>query len=218
MRDNKVVGPTAALVILGSVLTMVFSFSGGLGPPFDPSPHEAAGRVLARQTLSLLKPGGQVIVIARDTVTFKAPASEAQLAAFRKELTKAGAKIDSIQFFEIDPNKPLVVPADDFIRFIRSATNGSVIVSLMGPPILTDAQVTQLGHIEPAIVAFCPGAVRNQVDLRSLFAQGSLKAAVVSKPHASIARGPAENEQDTFDRQFIEVTPTNLAALSTPSP
>jgi hypothetical protein len=218
MRDNKVVGTAAAIVALGSALTIVLSVSGGFGPTFDSAPHEAAGRVLARQTLSLLKPGGRIDVIARDTLTFQTPASEVQFAAFRKELSKAGAKIDSVQSIAINPSKPLVVPGDDFFRCIRSATNGSVIVSLMGPPILTEGQIAQLGQIKPAIVAFCPGPVRDQADLRGLFAQGLLKAAVVTRPHAAIARGPAKSEQEAFDRQFVEVTPANLAALSSPSP
>ena len=216
MRDNKVVATAAALVIFGSALITVFSFSGGFGPSLDPAPHQAAGRALARQTLSLLQPGGRIVVIARDTVAFENPAGEILIAAFRKELSKAGAKIDAIQSIGINADKPLLVPADDFIRLIHGGANGSVIVSLMGPPMLTEAQISQLGQVKPAIVAFCPGALRNRVDLRSLFAQGLLQAAIVSKPHAAIVRGAAKGEQEAFDRQFIEVTASSLTALSAP--
>lgn len=218
MRDNKVAGTAAALVLFGSALAIVYSLSGGFGPSLDPAPHQAVGQVLARQTLSLLKPGGRIIVIARDTVTFQTPASEVQFAAFRKEVSKAGAKIDSVQSISINPINPLAVPSGDFLQDIQSASSGSVIVSLMGPPLLTEAQMAEFNQVKPAVVAFCPGAIRDEVDLRSLFAHGLLKAAVVSKPRAAIARGSAKSEQDAFDRQFVEVTPANLAALSSPSP
>jgi hypothetical protein len=218
MRDNKLVGIASALVALSSALAIVLSTSNAFGPRLDPAPHEAAGRVLARRTISLLKPGSQVTVISRDNVTFQNPASDILFAAFRKELSKARVKIDSVQSIQIDPLRPVAVPAGDFFQCIKTSANGAVIVSLMGPPVLTEAQLAQLGPVNPAIVAFCSGPVRDQVDLRALFAQGLLKAAVVSKRHDLVARGPAKNEQEAFDRQFVEITAANLAALSSLSP
>jgi len=214
MRDNKFVGTVATLVALSSGLAIVFSLSGGFGPSLNPSPHEEAGRVLARQTLSLLKPGSRITVITRDTVAFQNPAADVQFAAFRKELAKGGAKIDSIQVIQIDPLRPAVVPAGDFFQCIKSSAKGAVIVSLLGPPLLTEAQMAQLGEVKPAIVAFCSGPVRGQVDLKALFAQGLLQAAVVSKHDIAITRSSAQNAREAFDRQFLEVTPGNLATLT----
>jgi hypothetical protein len=218
MRNNKAVGTAAVFVILGSALTIVCSVSEGFGPRLNPAPHEAAGRVLARQTLSLIKPGGRITVISRDTVTFQNPASDVQFAAFRKELSKAGVKIDSVEAIQIDPLRPAVVPSGDFFQAIKNAPNGSVVVSLMGPPVLTEPQLSQLGQVRPAIVAFCSGAVRDQVDLRGLFSRGLLHAAVVSKRYDSIRPGRAQNEREAFDRQFVEVSTADLTALSSPSP
>lgn len=214
MQDNKLVGTVAAFVALGSSVAIVFWVSDGFGPHLNPAPHEAVGHVLARQTLSLLKPGGRITVITRDTVAFQNPACDVQFAAFRKELAKGGAKIDSIQVIQIDPLRPAVVPAGDFFQCIKSSAKGAVIVSLLGPPVLTEAQMAQLGEVKPAIVAFCSGPVRAQVDLKALFAQGLLQAAVVSKHDIAITRSPAENEREAFDQQFLEVTPGNLAALT----
>ena len=217
MRDNKAIGSVAALVIAGSVLTLWFCITGGPGPRIDPAPHKAAGRVLARQTLSLLKPGGLVTVITRDTLDFQNPATDILFASFRKELTKGGAKVDSVQQVQVDPLRPVAVPSGDFCQLIKKTAKGSVIVSLMGPPVLTDAQTAQLGQVNPAIVAFCPGSVRDQVDLRSLFAQGLLQAAVVSKRNSNVKRDGHGTESEIFDQQFIAITPGNLASLSTAS-
>src|SRR5579872_4086754 len=162
MRDNKVIGAAAGVVALGSALALVFSLSSGFGPHIDPAPYQAVGRVLARQSLAFLKPGGRVTVITRDTLSFQNPATDCQLASFRKELGKAGVKIDSLQALQIDPLRPTTVPA------------GDLLVSFMGPPIFNDTQLAQLGDVKPAIVAFCSGSVRDQVDLRSLFSLGLL--------------------------------------------
>jgi len=70
-------------------------------------------------------------------------------------LAKAGVKIDSIQALEVDPLRPVAVPAGDFFQWIKNSTKGSVIVSLMGPPMLNETQLEQLGEVKPAIVAFC---------------------------------------------------------------
>lgn len=215
MRDNKAIGTLAGLVALGSGACLVFTLSEGFGPRLDSRPHQVAGRVLAEQTLALLKPGGTLLVITRDTSAFQNPAADTLLASLRRHLAKAGVKIDSLQALEVDPLRPLAVPAGDFFRWIKGAAKGSVILSLMGPPILEDAQLAQLGEIKPAIVAFCPGGLRDQ-DLRSLFSRGLLQAAIVGKRHVAAPGGGPLNEQQAFDRQYVAVTPANLAAL-TPS-
>lgn len=215
MRDNKLIGTCAGLTTLGSSLAIAFFLSPGFGPHLDSSPHEAVGRVLAQQTLALLRSGGRITAIVRDTATFENPATEVQFASFRQELAKARVKIDSIEALEVDPLRPIAVPASDFCQLLRNGTKGSVIVSFMGLPVLSDTQIAQLGEIRPSIVAFCSGSLRDQVDLPSLFARGLLHAAVVSKRKVGTARPTSERE--VFDRQFIAVTPANLAALSTAS-
>jgi hypothetical protein len=217
MRDNKVIGTVAGVVSLTSALGLALFLAGGFGPRIDPGPYEAVGRVLARQTLALLKPDGRVTVITRDTLAFQNPATDFQLKGFRKELAKAGVKIDSIEALQADPLRPMTVPAGDFFQWIKNSAKGNVIVSLMGPPILSDTQLAQLGEVKPAIIAFCSGPVNDQVDLRSLFSHGLLQAAVVSKRNAAIKPVSSAGERELFDRQFLEVTATNVAALSTVS-
>lgn len=208
------IGTAAGVVAFGSALTLLFSLSDGFGPRLDAAPYEATGRVLARQALGLLKPGGQVTVITRDTVSFQNPATDYQMAGFRKELAKTGIKIDTVQTLQIDPLRPTAVPAGDFFQWIKKGSKGDVLVSFMGPPVFNDTQLAQLGEVKPAVVAFCSGAVRDQVDLRSLFSTGLLRAAVVSKRSAAVRNPSVGNEREIFDRQFVEVTAANSAALS----
>jgi hypothetical protein len=217
MRDNKVIATAAGVVALGSALGLFVSLSGGFGPPIDRAVPEALGRALARQTLRFLKPGGKVTVITRDTATFQNPASDFQLAGFRQVLDKAGVAIGSVQALQIDPLRPSKAPPGDFLQWIKQGAKGDVLVSFMGPPMLNEAQLAQLGEVKPSIVAFCSGPVRAQADLAGLFARRLLQAAIVSRPGAVPKSQSGMSEQELFNRQFAEVTPENVATFSTAS-
>jgi hypothetical protein len=83
----------------------------------------------------------------------------------------------------------------------------------MGPPLLTQAQRTQLGEIKPAIVAFCPGSVPDLVDLRALLDQDLLQAAIVARREA--AGSPNRKDlQGWFDRFFVVITNAPRSALT----
>jgi hypothetical protein len=216
MRDSKVVGGVAALVTCGAAAAIFVSTQGGFGPSFDQRPHQAVGLAMAQQALGLLKPGGQITVIARDTSTFKNPATDAQLASFRQAVTKANAKISSIQSLQVDPLRMVEVPSGDFLELLRKTPPGNVIVSFMGPPLLSEEQRVKLPEGRAAVVAFCSGSLPERVDLRPLFEQGLLQAAVVSK--REVAPGPIPADlQRCFDRFFVMVTPSDLASLPSPN-
>jgi hypothetical protein len=217
MRDNKAIAVLAGSVILGSGLAIALSISGGTGPRLDAAPFREAGRVLARQARGLLKPGGAVTVITRDTAAFENPASDVLLKSFRNELSKGGVKIDSVQALQIDPLRLVSVPSGDFVQYLRKATQGSVIVSFMGPPILTEAQKAQVGEMKASIVALCSGPMRDRADLRSLFSQGLLQAAVVSRKPSGTSPGRPRTDREAFEQQFVEVTSGNVSALSSSS-
>jgi hypothetical protein len=213
MRNNRAISVVSGLAILGSATALVLTVTGGPGPRLEPGPFREAGRVLAQQALSQLKPGGLVMVITRDTAAFQNPASDVLLKSFRNELSGNGVKIDSIQTIEVDPLRPVSVPAGDFFHWINKAAKGSVLVSFMGPPVLNETQISQLGEIKPAIIALCSGPVRDQVELRTLFSQGLLRTAVVSRRPVLASSAKAGTDHDAFDREFVAVTANNVTAL-----
>ena len=172
---------------------------------------------MALQAVRLLKPGGQIIIITRDTAAFKNPAADIQLATFKKELRKTHAAIGSVHAIQVDPLKPVQAPAGDFFELIRQTASQNVIVSFMGPPLLSETQARQLGGVKPGIVAFCSGSLPDQIDLRAFFEQGLLGAAVVSRRNP-LASQP-KDLQGWFDRYFVAVTTAddpNLAVRGIP--
>ena len=212
IRDSKAIAVVAGITVLGSWALIYFTAHGGFGPGVNPKPHEAAGGVLAQQALSLLKPGGQLIVIARDTSAFRNPASDILLDSFRKTIRQGRGSISSLRLLQVDPLRPVEVPGGDFFELIRKTPKGSVIVSLMGPPLLSETQRKQLNEINPAIVAFCSGSLCEQVDLRTLF-EGLLHAAVVSRRTPAAAGSPPGDLGGWFDQWFVAVTAGNVSNM-----
>jgi hypothetical protein len=207
-----VIGAAAGLATVGAWVALWISAGGGFGPRINPKPHEASGWMIAQQTLKLLRPGGQIVVIARDTTSFKNPASDIQLASFKTTLREAGVSIAKIQALQVDPLRPVEVPAGDFFELIKNTPKGAVIVSFMGPPLLTEPQRKQLGEIKPNIVAFCSGSLPEHVDLRTLIEQGLLQVAVVSRTNAPRNASPPSDRQGWFERSFAAVTAANTAS------
>jgi hypothetical protein len=210
MRDNKVIQALAVLVSVSAVTAIVVTVPGGLAPGLSPEPHRTAGAELARQTLSLLKPGGQVMVLTRDTATFPNPATDVLLGSFQRELRKSHVKISSEQKLEVDPLRRIEVPSGDFQGWIHHANGGDVIVSLMGPPVLSAAQRSQLGEIKPAIVAFCPGNWPEQVDFRRLFGDGLLSAAMVTRYEPAAGASQPNRRPVRFEQNFAVITKANV--------
>lgn len=211
MRENKTVTLAAAVATAGIWVAVYFSMCGP-GPPLDGRPHEALGWMMARQAVSLLK-GGQITVIARDTSAFQNPASDIQLAAFKKALRKSGLTIGSLHLLEVDPLRPVEVPPGDFQLLIRQSPPGSVIVSFMGPPGLTGGETGARTGAQPAIVALCSGNVSGQVDLQALFQQGLLQVAILDRRDAGLSKGSRADLKACFDERFVTVTAQDTASL-----
>ena len=175
----------AIRIAAGSVTVAAWVFLGlslrGGGTHVDAVPCEESGRLMAAQAMALVEPGGDITVIARDTSSFSNPASDIQLASFLKEVQKAHGVIAAIRKLQVDPLRPIGVPSSDFCDLIRGTPPGSVIVSFMGPPLLTDAERSLLGPIQPAILAFVSGRQPELVNMASLFQQGLLRAAIVDR-------------------------------------
>jgi hypothetical protein len=218
MRDSRVIQGMACLVTLGAAAFAGVVWQGGCGPRLDSRPHEAAGWFLAQQALRYLKPGGQIILVTRDTTAFENPAADVQLAALRKTLRKARVTVRGIQPIQVDPLRPVEVPPGDFQELIRKAPKGSVIISLMGPPpLLSTAQRQALEETKPAIVAFCPGSQAARANLPALFEQGVLQTVVISRRSPSPSSTP-KSAQERFDQAFVSVTSSDVATLALQSP
>ena len=200
----------AAIALIASAL-IYYASIGGFGPPVDLTPHKALGKILATEALKLSGSGGKILVISADTSDQRSPYLDAQLRAFEKALRKNGAAISTNRFLRLNPIRLIVVPATEFTALFKKSTENDVIVSLLGPPILADAQITSLPVKRAKVLAFCPGSIPRQLNLRRAFDQGVLTAAVISRTDASRLAGTTP--LDTFNRNFAVITAANLSEL-----
>jgi hypothetical protein len=214
MKDSKALRVIAGVTALGAAAALYFS-SRALPPSVDATLPKATGWVLAQEALARLKPDGRLIVITRDTAAFPHPESDYQFRTFQKAMREAKVTMDSVQRLQLDPLRPIEVPPGDFFELIRNAPAGSVIVSFLGPPLLTEDQRARLKVVRPQVLAFCPGALPAQVDLRILFDAQLLQLAVISRGGQPRAAAKPKDLRGWFDTRYRIVTATDVANLYT---
>jgi hypothetical protein len=211
MKDNSVINVLAVAITVAAW--------GGLrlllhpGPPaIDRRAHEAVGEVLAAEAAKVLQPGARLVVIARAPKPCEVPASAAQLTGFLRTLKQSGLAVTSMHEIKLDPLRRVAVPPGDFYDLLRLGRDNDVIVSFLGPPAMEPAQLAKLGNRRPRVLAVCAGSLAAPVNLRQLFQQRLLVAAVVSRDDAP-AHSTARNKRLAFEQMFKLITPANLAEL-----
>ena len=212
MRNNRMTDVASCLMTAVGVAIIAYSTCES-APTIDRKIHEAIGRAIAKEAVGLLRDGGQISVITRDTEAFKQPALEVQMDSFKAEIRRAGATLGVTRRIQLDPLRPFQAPPGDFYELIRRTPSGSVIVSFMGPPMLTEEERVQLGTNKPGIVAFCPGNPEENGYLRSLFDQQLLHAAVVRRPNSGQTGFNSGQVAETFDQLYQSVTAAEPSAL-----
>lgn len=171
-----------ALPLLAALSVIAFfARSLALRPPVEKHLHSEVGRHVATEALKLLKPPGKIHIITRDTDSFPQPALNIVLAALQLEFNNHGAKIDSIHRLQRDPIRPNEVSSGDFYEFLRRSQKGDVIISLLGPPILSSEDRRKLKPATAPVVALCTGNSSEILDIDALLKDGILHAAIISK-------------------------------------
>ncbi|HAB16889.1 MAG TPA: hypothetical protein PLX89_03550 [Verrucomicrobiota bacterium] len=215
MTNRPFTAIAAVAVFLAAGAYVVMSFT-GLPPRVDSAIHKEIGRTLAQEALALRGPDGKLTVLVRDTAAFPQPAFDIARSAFDREIRRGGATVAAVQLLQEDPLRPLQVPSGDFFELIRRSAVGDVIVSFMGPPLLTDEQRANLTEIKPKIVAFCPGNMPEYINLRQLAQQQLLHAGVLSRPLKPMAAGAPRAGPESFSELYRRVDAKELAQLPEP--
>lgn len=215
MKNDKSKNVVAALILVvawGFLAVPLIGFS----PAINRKPHQALGQVLAEEAGKLLGVGGKVTVITRDTTTFKNPAIDAQLDGFKETLKRDRITLAATIVTRLNPISLVSAPEGDFFNAMKKQTDADVIVSFMGPPVLNEAQVAKLGERRPKVIALCSGTMPLRVNLKRLFDQKLLHAAVLSRDHALAGPPLSDAPRDWFDRLYQLVTPASLAEVPLP--
>lgn len=205
------------LTIVFALLAIVFAaiFFISVPPPVDRKLHSEIGKALASEASALLRPGGKVTVITRDTATFPQPALDVLITSFARSL-KSDAKIGKL-IVQVDPLRPASVPPGDFFELLRKSKPNDVVVSLLGPPVLSDQQRFMLGGVQAKVVALCNGGMSGNFNLRSLSDAGLLHAAVVSRQFVAAKTDAQRQVPRDFANLYQIFSAKELAASPTSS-
>jgi len=202
MKNHPAIA-AAGVVLAGSLAALAWT---QFGPP-APGPGDvqnSIGETLGRLAIQRLGTGKRLVVLMRDTAAFPQPAADRVLAALTRTVRAAGATVPEIQTFEVDPLRPAQVPPGDFLEQIRRAGPGDVIVSLMGPPLLSDEQRSQLPETPPCrVIALCAGPFPDATAVQSLARQHLLHAAVMDRPDPVKAALPPGPGRETFQDRYV---------------
>ena len=214
MRNRRSIDVLAVAVCLAACVFAALSIW-LLPPRVESVVYSEVGRTLATAALDVLPKGGngRVVVIARDTQTYRQPAMDITMSEFEKIVTKAGIPI-SKRLVQIDPLRPVEIPPGDFYEAIRRANTNDVIVSFLGPPILDIDQQAKLTGPKPRIVALCTGAMAEAANLGDLAARGLLQAAIVNRTSTTAATNKTGGNL-TFDQLYALVRAEELSRPNT---
>jgi hypothetical protein len=181
-------------------------------PQIDPLPHLGIGEALAERVVRL-NGSGRITLITPDISMGKFPGTRIQLKAFHAAMQQANLSVSATNIVKLDPNRVLRMPPGDFADILRKLTDADVVVSLLGPPVLNAEQRARVGDRRPKIVAVCSGDMPKQVNLKALFADGFLHAAIVSRPSPALTLPGSDKPADWFNHFFLWITPQNLTEL-----
>ncbi len=182
-------------------------------PQFNVPLHQAVGQVMAEETARLVGHSGTVLIVAMDTG--KAPELKVQLDAFEKRL-KALGQITVKDRLLLDPGEnPKYRPgsglsAKRFLKVARKNLGADAIVSFVGAPELTDAELARMKSA-PIFIAEAHSPER----LIPLLEKKILQVAIVPR-YEFPAPGPRKPETDRqwFDNKFQIVTLETVASVS----
>ena len=203
------------VVIIASAGILFFHFV-GIPPRVAPQAHTGIGEVLAEQAAKALGSGGKITLIAPDISVHRHPGSEVQLKAFFKALRRANLAVSATNQIKIDPLRLIRMPGNDFVNLLRKQSEGDVVVSLLGPPIPTAEQKAALPAKRARVIAVCSGDLPQQVNLKPLFEENLLHAAIVSRAAPGISAPQTDEPQAWFQHFYQTITPANLGDLPTP--
>lgn len=203
------------VVIVACAGVLFFRFA-GLPPRIDARPHIGIGEALAEQAAKLAGSSGKITLIAPDTSVHRHPGAKVQLKAFFKALRRANLTVGATNFVKIDPLRLVRVPPDDFVNLLRKQSEADVIVSLLGPPIPTSEQKARLPAKHGRVVAVCSGDMPRHVNLKSLFDDNLLHAAIVSRPSPAISLPQTDDPQLWFQHFYQTITSANFSDLPAP--
>ncbi len=213
-KNQKRIIPLAVVVILASAAWIYYSeFK---KPDINLPLHQAVGHVMAEETSRIVGHGGRILIVTAEAQN--APELKAQVQTFEKDLKRLGITVK---------NKITLDPADNakyrpgaglsakhFLKIAKKGASVDAIVSFVGAPRLSDAELAQLKATTKFIAE-----THSPERLLNLFDKKILSVGIVPRFEFP-APGPRkpQTSRQWFDHYFQIVTPEALLPKPDESP
>lgn len=212
MKDSKRIFLICAslLAILGSGIAIYFyQFA---RPSLATVLHQGVGTVMAEETARILNGSGKIVILTIDHA--QAPELEVQIAAFKKRLASfPKISIDKVRVLETEGQKKYRAGAGlsgrRFVRTMKKDSHADAIVSFVGAPELTEAEVAELGKPVKFVAE-----VRVAEKLKPLFEKKLIDVAIVSRfEFPAPGNKKPRTSREWFDNRFQIISAGNAGSL-----
>jgi hypothetical protein len=187
------------------------------GPEINLKLHQSVGQVMAEETARLAGHGGKVLIITASVP--EAPELKVQVEAFEKQLKTLGGPTVQERILLDTADNPKYRPgsglsAKHFLKIARKHPSADTIVSFVGAPQVSDADLQQL-KVLPKLVA----ETHSPEKLVNLFKKKVLLAAVVPRFEFP-APGPKKPQtgRQWFERYFQVLAPDSTLPVEEATP
>ena len=202
--NRTTLGQVVLVVILVALSLWIFRRSSDR-PNINLSPYQALGTVAGEATSKLVHHQGEVVVVIPDPGSDRDPIMDAQLAAFRDALKRAGkVTVHALETVKMDPFLSMrtggAIPSDQFLSLLKKHAGVAALVMFIGFPILDEPDLANLKSSPMKrilISADVPG-------YETLVRQGILHLAILprSRP-ADQTLPPAQTTRELFDQEYV---------------
>src|SRR5262245_53712304 len=146
--SQKTLGQVALVLVLAALSVWIFRRSSDR-PKINLNPYQALGAVAGEETSKLLGQQGEIIIVIPDPGSDRDPVMDAQLAAFHKELKKAGKVIvRSTETVKMDPFQSMrtggAMPSEQFLGLLKKHAGVAAVVLFLGFPALGNEDIAEL--------------------------------------------------------------------------
>ena len=172
--------------------------------------YQALGEVMATKLNEMAGGKGRLVLVVAESANNQSAAFGQTVAAFRKALSKSlqisVTETAAMPVLLRPGAEPL--PADKLAALLQKYSDTDYLVSFVGVPVLTPAQISQLPSPRPQVVE----VVAFDNPTKAMFAGKVLALAAVSKPGTQDA-AVGGSVQEIFDAQYQLVTPDTAGLL-----
>ena len=177
--------------------------------------HEAIARRAALETGELLGHKGKIVVVALDKGSPPIPSAEEEFTAFIQALGQTGEvvvvsvkRVDTELIRKTVDNQFFGMPYDVYLDVLAGYPNVDAIVSFLGGPLLTDAELATLPKNRPRFVAV--QGLGFGGNLKKLFEKDVIQLAIMFQYDIPTPKTTSSaSGQEVFDRGYVVVKTSN---------